>query len=94
LAATYYYGLDVSGYPGDTIMKNYKKKFNFTGFYLQPAANHTDSSWMGKRSTLVNQGWGIVPIYVGKYENSSSFANTSLATAAGISDANEAITDM
>lgn len=90
--------MDSSGYPGDVLMADWKANspFKFTGFYLYPAANHNEGDWMAKRSTLVNQGWGILPIYVGKKDSpkSPSFDTIAHAQAAGVSDAQEAVSDM
>lgn len=67
-AAVYDYGFDRLAYPGDTIMQNLwtKTSLAFTGFYLAPAPDHPDTSWMAKRATLKNMGWGFAVIYVGR----------------------------
>ncbi|MBI1793339.1 MAG: DUF1906 domain-containing protein [Chloroflexi bacterium] len=67
---TYYYGLDISGYPGDSQMSAFwtNTPFWYTGFYLAPAPHHPDSSWMTKRTYLKNLGWGFLVIYVGRQE--------------------------
>lgn len=61
-------GFDASGYPGDAVMAELKKTTNleWCGFYLAPAPSHPDPGWMTKRATLVAQGWGLAPIYVGQ----------------------------
>ncbi|WP_455716250.1 glycoside hydrolase domain-containing protein [Anaerosporobacter sp.] len=63
-----YWGIDVSGYPGDTQMKAWKNNSNikWTGFYLAPADSHSDTGWMSKKTTLENMGYNLVPIYVGQ----------------------------
>lgn len=87
----HYWGLDVSGYPGDAKMQDWwtNSPCYFTGFYLAPAPYHSDTSWMSKRSTLVSQGWGFLPLYVGRQAASSY-----LTSAQGTTDANNAISLM
>jgi|SRR6188768_776954 len=64
-------GLDTSVYPGDAIMSGLLASTNltWTGFYLGPAPSHPNTSWMNKRSALLQQGWGLAPIYVGQQES-------------------------
>lgn len=61
-------GFDISGYPGDAIMAWLKQNSNlvWTGFYLGKTPSHTGTDWMSKRATLVHQGWGLAPVYVGQ----------------------------
>ena len=83
-----YYGIDLSPYPGDQVMQAWwnDSPFCYTGFYLGPTAYHSDTSFMSKRQTLVNQGWGLLPIYVGRQADSEH-----LDTPTGIADADEAV---
>lgn len=85
--ATYYWGLDVSAYPGDSVMQDWwsNSPLYCTGFYLAPAPYHSDTGWMQKRETLANQGWGFLPIYVGRQSDS-----TKLTAEQGILDAQNA----
>jgi hypothetical protein len=82
-----YWGMDVYAYPGDTTMKAWKNNsdLKWTGFYLAPTLNHSDTSFMSQRSSLVNQGWNIVPIYVGHQAPSTYFTK-----AKGTADAHAA----
>ena len=61
-------GFDRSQYPGAAKMALLKSSTNLVwcGFYLAPSPSHKDKGWMGQRATLVGQGWGIAPIYVGQ----------------------------
>ena len=63
-------GFDSLAYPGDDVMAWLKSNTNltFVGFYLAPAPSRPSSAWMPKRSTVVNQGWGLAPVYVGQQE--------------------------
>ena len=83
-----YWGMDKSGYPGDAAMQTIKQNspLTFTGFYLGPttSGNHPDTGWMTKYATLKNQGWSIVPLYLG-------YQNDHFTTAQGSADADNAI---
>jgi hypothetical protein len=58
------------------------------GFYLAPSPSHKDKGWMGQRATLVGQGWGIAPIYVGQQVIPPSSQKPS--TARGTTDGKDA----
>lgn len=90
-----YWGLDVSAYPGDSKMQDWwsNSPCYFTGFYLAPAPHHPDTGWMTKRSTLLNQGWGFLPIYVGRqteYGDSLTSSNGTLDAQNAVSLAQKA----
>jgi Domain of unknown function (DUF1906) len=61
-------GFDYVDYPGDTVMTSWwtNSPFFYVGFYLGPAPYHTDASFMTKRTTLKNLGWGFLITYVGQ----------------------------
>lgn len=85
-------GLDTSVYPGDAVMAELRSSTNltWTGFYLGPAPSHSGTSWMGKRHVLLQQGWGLAPIYVGQQQ---SGPGSHLASAAqGTLDGAQAVT--
>ncbi len=61
-------GFDTSIYPGDAAMRAWLppgSPYEWVGYYLQ-APCHRDPSWMGKRQTLTNMGWGLAVLYVGQ----------------------------
>ena len=66
-AGASFYGIDMGEYPGDDVMQSWwnDSPFYYTGFYLGPAPDHPDASFMGNRQVLINQGWGLLPVYVG-----------------------------
>lgn len=71
----FYLGFDYWEYLGDQWMQDwwYYSPYYYTGFYLAPAPQHSDTSYMDKRATLENQGWGFLVIYLGhQYEDSPS----------------------
>ena len=39
--------------------------YKWVGYYL-PAPCHNDESWVGKRDTLQQLGWGVAIVYVGQ----------------------------
>ncbi|MDF2519694.1 MAG: pSRTUE45c [Clostridia bacterium] len=65
--------MDVLQYPGDEVMQDWwsNSPLYYTGFYLAPAPYQSYTGWMNKRETLVNQGWGFLPLYVGRQSDSS-----------------------
>lgn len=83
-----YWGMDISEYPGDNVMKDLKDQtyLKWTGFYLAPTPYRTDVSWMNKLSTLKAQGWKTLPIYLGK-----QLGDSNLTFAKGKVDADDAI---
>lgn len=61
-------GFDRSAFPGAAKMATLKSTTNlkWCGFYLAPSPSHPNTGWMSQRATLVGQGWGIAPLYVGQ----------------------------
>jgi hypothetical protein len=62
-------GFDTHTYPGDKTMRAWKSTpgspYRWVGYYL-PSPCHKDDSWVGKRQTLVDMGWGLAVVYVGQ----------------------------
>jgi hypothetical protein len=61
-------GFDTYAYPGDDEMRAWQtggKPYEWVGYYLA-APCHKDDSFMGKRETLRQMGWGTAVIYVGQ----------------------------
>lgn len=86
-----YWGLDTMVYPGAAKMQDWwtNSPCYFTGYYLAPAPDRTDASWMGTRATLATQGWGFIPLFLGRQNGWSN-----LTSAQGAADANSAISLM
>jgi len=82
-----FYGMDLATYPGDDVMQTWwnDSPFYYAGFYLGPAPDHPDASYMDKRQVLVDQGWGLLPVYVGRQA-----ANRYLSPQSGAGDADDA----
>jgi len=64
---TGYAGFDRSTYPGDATMIWIWENTNlcWVGFYLAPAPQHGNQSWMHKYEFLKKVGYGFAPVYVG-----------------------------
>lgn len=61
-------GFDASGFPGLATTSWLKSNTNlrWCGFYLGPAPSHRSNAWMPHRAALMQQGWGLAPLYVGQ----------------------------
>ncbi|RUW85203.1 DUF1906 domain-containing protein [Mesorhizobium sp. M1E.F.Ca.ET.063.01.1.1] len=61
-------GFDSSAFPGLAATSWLKSNTNlrWCGFYLAPAPSHSGRDWMPHRAELVQQGWGLAPLYVGQ----------------------------
>ncbi len=81
---TGYSGFDTSAYPGDEQISWLKANTNLVwcALYLSPAPSHNDGSWMGKRASLAQAGWGVVPIFVGQQVIPPGSLDPSAATGA------------
>ena len=62
-------GFDTYTYPGDDVMRAWRNAkdapYSWVGYYL-PAPCHKGKTWVGKRQTLVDMGWGLAVVYVGQ----------------------------
>jgi Domain of unknown function (DUF1906) len=60
-------GFDRDDCPDLAMMARLKADTNleWCGFYL-PAPSQSGATWKGKRAALVEQGWGLAPIFVGQ----------------------------
>ncbi|AOJ12075.1 glycoside hydrolase domain-containing protein [Burkholderia mayonis] len=79
---TFYAGFDTDIFPGQLQLGWLKSNTNLSwcGYYLAPAPNHPDISWMGNRQALIDQGWGLLPIYVGQQSGSNDLTDAQGAT--------------
>src|SRR5690348_8177793 len=74
-------GFDSYSYPShgistmDWLMQNTNLKW--VGYYLAPAPDRINASWMGHRQELANDGWSIAPIYVGQQDSSAFIPSAS-----------------
>jgi len=61
-------GFDRNDYPGDSTMRSLYGTFAFTGYWLTPPPGERSNSWVGKRATLLEQGWGFLLLANGRFD--------------------------
>jgi hypothetical protein len=79
-----YRGLDRNDYPGDGAMYGLHKTFAFTGYWLTNPPGETSNTWVGKRSTLKQQGWGFLVLANGRLDAEILKSQKSKTTAADL----------
>jgi hypothetical protein len=79
---TYYAGFDTEFIPTPAQLDWLKTSTNLSwcGYYLAPAPNQHHISWMGNRQALINQGWGLLPIYVGQQTTAGARSHNAVAS--------------
>jgi len=85
-----YLGFDRDIYPGDAAMPVLKKTFAFTSYWLSPPPAEKSTSWLGKRNSLRDLGFGFLVLYRGR--DSREFKRAPDGPAKGNLDAQLAIT--
>jgi hypothetical protein len=92
-----YVGFDTHTYPGSRIMKAWKDEpgapYSWVGYYL-PSPCHDDTSWTGKRDTLLRMGWGVAVVYVGQQTWGKTPRNRSAAQLDAIRKKSDCSTDL
>ncbi|KAB7772157.1 glycoside hydrolase domain-containing protein [Xanthomonas maliensis] len=65
---TFHIGFDTARFPGLPALAWLKANTDLAwcGYYLAPAPSHADTGWMGWRPTLIANGWGLAPVYLGQ----------------------------
>jgi len=66
-----YRGFDRNDYPGDDVMQKMMTDhaaFAFTGYWLTPPPGEHSNTWVGKRDTLRQQGWGFLLLANGRLD--------------------------
>jgi hypothetical protein len=81
-------GFDRNDYPGDEAMKELRKQFSFTGYWLTPPPGESANSWAGKRKLLEAQGYGFLLLARGRA--GSDVRKEADAGQKGLADAREA----
>jgi hypothetical protein len=63
-----YLGFDANDYPGDNLLPALRKQFSFAGYYLTnpPLTDH--NPWVGKRATLLRNGFGFLVVANGRLD--------------------------
>ena len=67
-SARQYLGFDRNEYPGDDVMAQMRKTFDFTGYWLTVPPGAMFNQWLAKRDVLRAQGWGFLVLANGKLE--------------------------
>ena len=64
---TTYLGFDVAHYPQAPTMTTFRTAgFTIVGLYLAHSPAHPANDWIAVARSLADDGWGVVPIYVGR----------------------------
>jgi hypothetical protein len=61
-----YLGFDRNRYPGDSSLKLLRGEFSFAGFWLNNPPGESSNSWIGKRRTLEEAGFGFLVVFNGR----------------------------
>ena len=61
-----YLGFDRNGYPGDANLKTLRQTFSYSGYWLNNPPGAKTNSWLGKRKTLEEAGFGFLVLFNGR----------------------------
>lgn len=61
-------GFDRNDYPGDAAMGKLRASFAFTGYWLTNPPGETGNTWVGKRRSLRDAGWGFLVLANGRLD--------------------------
>jgi hypothetical protein len=67
-AAPPYLGFDRNDYPGDAILDTLRKHFDFVGYWITNPPGETKNTWSGKRTILLNHGFGFLVLANGRLD--------------------------
>ena len=85
-----YLGFDRNDYPGDSNLRILRQTFSFSGYWLNNPPGAKTNSWVGKRKTLQDAGFGFLVLFNGRtYAEIKSAGDD--ATKLGCSDAAAAV---
>lgn len=91
-----FYGFDLSVYPkdvagrsGDSLLQQLHEDavLSSLGLYLAPSPNHHDASWQAKLPMLRDQGWGVLPTFVGRQQQNEGTSNYALIDQTSVTNA-------
>ena len=63
---TSYLGFDSNEYPGDAALPSLRRTFSFSGYWLNIPPGADANEWVGKRSTLLKNGFGFLVLFNGR----------------------------
>src|SRR5580698_8772386 len=61
-----YIGFDRNDYPGDANLKTLRQTFSYSGYWLNNPPGAKTNSWLGKRKTLEEAGFGFLVLFNGR----------------------------
>ena len=84
VTARNYVGFDANEYPGDDLLPALRKRFSFTGYWLNnpPGADH--NPWAGKRDVIRQNGFGFLVVANGRLDQEILKARKSGKSPAGL----------
>ncbi len=87
-ARAQYAGFDRNVYPGDAALPALRHVFRFAGYWLNAPPGRPDNSWTGKRTALLQNGFGFLVLFNGRLEkeltNPAALGSSDAASAAGL----------
>jgi hypothetical protein len=83
-----YFGFDRNEYPGDDLLPVLRRRFAYTGYWLNNPPGASSNGWVGKRAILDGNGFGFMILYNGLLDAQLTGRD---AAALGRSDAAAAI---
>jgi hypothetical protein len=84
-----YLGFDRNDYPGDAALPALRASFSFTGYWLNNPPSERANTWSGKRSVLLQQGFGFLLLFNGRLDK--QLGKPAYAAVLGKSDATQAV---
>jgi hypothetical protein len=64
--AASFIGFDRNEYPGDDNLRELRKNFAFTGYWLNKPPSAATNTWAGKRSKIESAGFGFLVLFNGR----------------------------
>lgn len=88
-SANAFFGFDRNEYPGDANLRELRKTFAYTGFWLNNPPGMNANTWVGKRHAIESMGFGFLVLFNGRLYKALS--NTTHAAELGRADAGQAV---
>ena len=82
-------GFDRNEYPGDQNLATLRRTFSFSVFWLNSPPGTSNNSWIGKRNTIKQAGFGFLVLFNGRLD--AELRKAAAAKALGRSDAVDAV---
>jgi hypothetical protein len=64
-----YVGFDQNIYPGDAMLPQLHKSFDYVGYWLNNPPGATKNNWVGKRAVVAQNGFGFLVLFNGRLDN-------------------------